>query len=173
MIKYNLDFKIKVVKEFFDGCGSTTLSKKYDIPNHSTIMEWVHTYQLRGAKGLRPRKVGQRYSGMFKVEVLNWKNQNMASFSETALHFNIPAGSTVYKWQNKFESNGINGLRHEQDILINMNKNVKHNSENHVSKEEELKQLKKENLMLKVENEFLKKVDALAQKKSKQKKSQK
>ena len=54
-----------------------------------------------------------------------------------------------------------------------MNKNVKHNSENHVSKEEELKQLKKENLMLKVENEFLKKVDALAQKKSKQKKSQK
>ena len=173
MIKYNLDFKVKIVNEFLDGCGSTTLSKKYSIPNHSTIMDWVHTYQLRGVSGLRPRKGGQKYSGMFKAEVLNWRNQNMTSFSETALHFNIPAGSTVCRWQKKYEDLGIDGLRYGQDISLNMNKNVKHNSEDNLSKEDELKQLKKENLMLKVENEFLKKVDALAKKKSKQKKSQK
>jgi len=36
-----------------------------------------------------------------------------------------------------------------------------------------LKQLKQENLMLKIENEYLKKLDALAQKKSADKKSRK
>ena len=54
---------------------------------------------------------------------------------------------------------------------VNKRKSQKKISSNNIT--EEIKRLKQENTMLKIQNEYLKKVDALVQKKSAQKKSQK
>jgi Transposase and inactivated derivatives len=174
MVKFNLDLKIKVVTEYFNGYGSTTLAKKYGIVKEDLILNWVHSFDLRGIKGLEPRRTNLNYSSQFKVQVLNWKNQNGASLPATALHFNLSSPSTIWQWQKKYDEMGIAGL----ERLRGNPKMVNHKKQNKSKTDkkdtnEEIKRLKQENLMLKIQNEYLKKVEALAQKKSVQKKSQK
>jgi len=174
MVKFNLDLKIKVVTEYFSGYGSTTLAKKYGIANKSLILNWVHSFDLRGIKGLKPRRMNLNYSSQFKVQVLNWKNQNEASLPATALHFNLSSPSTIWQWQRKFDEMGIVGLERLRGNpkMVNHKKQSKSKTDKKDTNEE-IKRLKQENLMLKIQNEYLKKVEALAQKKSVQKKSQK
>ncbi|WP_225427058.1 helix-turn-helix domain-containing protein [Companilactobacillus kedongensis] len=176
MVKFNLDLKTKIVTEYFNGCGSTTLAKKYGIASKSLILNWVHSFDLRGVKGLEPRRMNLNYSSQFKVQVLNWKNQNKASLPATALHFNLSSPSTVWQWQKKFDEIGIAGLeqlRGNPKMIKRKNENQSDNNSNKKDKNEEVKRLRQENLMLKIQNEYLKKVEALAQKKSVQKKSRK
>ena len=172
MVKFNLDFKIKIVAEYLSGCGSPTLAKRYGIAKRDTILNWVHNFELRGIKGLEPRKMDLNYSSQFKVQVLNWKNQHEASLSATALHFSLSSPSTIWQWQKKYDDMGIAGLeRRRGNPKVNKRRSPKKISSNNMN--EEIKRLKQENTMLKIQNEYLKKVDALAQKKSAQEKSQK
>ena len=172
MVKFNLDFKIKIVTEYISGCGSTSLAKRYGVANEYLILNWVHTFELRGIKGLEPRRMDLNYSSHFKVQVLNWKNQNKASLPATALHFNLSSPSTIWQWQKKYDDIGIAGLeRRRGNPKVNKRRSPKKISSNNMN--EEIKRLKQENTMLKIQNEYLKKVDALAQKKSAQEKSQK
>lgn len=171
MIKYNSEFKLKIVKEYLNGCGSNTLAKRYSIGNHSTIMNWVHMYDKYGSSGLELRNKEKRYSGMFKIEVLNWIDQNNASFPEAAIHFNIAASTTIWRWHKKYDSEGISGFEYGQDAFGNMKKNTSKKDKSF--DKDTLKRLEQENQRLRIENEFLKKVDALARKKSEQKRSPK
>lgn len=174
MVKFNLDFKIKIVTEYLSGCGSPTLAKRYRIGDKNIILNWVHNFELRGIKGLEPRDMNLNYSSQFKVEVLNWRNQHKASLPATALHFNLSSPSTIWQWQKKYNDMGIAGLKRRRGNP-KMAKKRPQNKIQPKSKDvnEEIKRLKQENKMLRIQNEFLKKVDALAQKKSAQKKSPK
>lgn len=119
----------------------------------------------------------QEYSSQFKTDVLNWRKQNQASLPVTALHFNLSSPSTIWQWERRFEAAGIAGLERKRGNPKTM---AKHKNKPTSSKPEsatddtqaQLKQLEKENEMLKIENRFLKKLDALARKKSAQKNSQ-
>ncbi|MFH5811665.1 helix-turn-helix domain-containing protein [Companilactobacillus sp. FL22-1] len=71
MVKFNLDFKIKMVTEYL----TTTLAKKHGITQESTILNWVHNFELTGIKGLESRKMDLNYSIQFKVEIINRRNQ--------------------------------------------------------------------------------------------------
>nr|WP_272901877.1 helix-turn-helix domain-containing protein [Levilactobacillus brevis] len=119
--------------------------------------------------GLKERIPGQEYSSQFKVDVLNWREQNRASLPVTALHFDLPSPSTIWQWERQFKESGIAGLERKRGKPKNMAKHKKNNPKTVKPQDSvtELKQLKQENQMLKLENEFLKKLDALARKKSK------
>lgn len=172
MVKFNLDFRIKIVTEYLSGCGSATLAKRYGVADRATILNWVHNFEIRGIKGLELRRMDLNYSSQFKVQVLNWKNQHRASLPATALHFNLSSPSTIWQWQKKYNDMGIAGLkRRKGNPKVNKKKSQNKIPSNNTN--EEIKRLKQENTMLKIQNEFLKKVDALAQKKSAQKKSPK
>jgi len=172
MVKFNLDFRIKIVTEYLSGCGSTTLAKRYGVANGAIILNWVHSFEIRGIKGLELRKMDLNYSSQFKVQVLNWRNQHKASLPATAQHFNLSSPSTIWQWQKKYNDMGIAGLERRRGNP-KMNKRKPQNKIPSNNTNEEIKRLKQENMMLKIQNEFLKKVDALAQKKSAQKKSPK
>lgn len=69
---------------------------------------------------------------------------------------------------------GIAGLQRRRGnpkLTKRKSKNKTQSKDNDLN--EEIKRLKQENTILKIQNEFLKKVDGLTQKKSAQKKSQK
>ena len=169
MSKFSLEFRIKVVTEYLAGKGSTFLAKKYGVSNDSVILGWIHRFERRGIDGLKERVPGQRYSSQFKVDVLNWRKQNRASLPVTALHFNLSSPSTIWQWERQFKESGVAGLERKRGKPRNMVKHKKNNP-NPMKPQipaAELKQLKQENQMLKIENEFLKKLDALARKKSK------
>ncbi|MEL1239415.1 helix-turn-helix domain-containing protein, partial [Liquorilactobacillus nagelii] len=90
---------------------------------------------------------------------------------ETALHFNLSSPSTIWQWQRKFDLEGLSGLNRVRGNPKTMSKHKKVTKpttaqiQAHHDKDE-LKQLKQENKMLRIENEFLKKLDALDHEKS-------
>ncbi|MDA3765594.1 hypothetical protein PF607_02180 [Streptococcus thermophilus] len=84
----------------------------------------------------------------------------------------------MWQWEKRFETLGIEGLERKQGNSKNMAKHKNENAKPVVQKDnsttkDTLKQLQKENQMLKIENEYLKKLEALARKKSAQRKSRK
>jgi transposase-like protein len=172
MIKFDLDFKINVLHQYFDGVGSHTLAKRYGIARRSTVLLWVHRYERFGLEGLKVRVIHPKYSSEFKVSVLNWMKQQGASYPETALHFDISAPSTVWKWAKAFERDGADGLVTRQERFNSMTKHkISKASSKPAAKgaEKALRQLKQENDLLRIENAFLKKLDALARQKSQSK----
>ncbi|WP_232842757.1 MULTISPECIES: helix-turn-helix domain-containing protein [Lactobacillaceae] len=176
MVKFNLDFRIKVVTEYLSGIGSPSLAKKYRISKRDTILLWVSRFQKYGVDGLKLKHRKTEYSSQFKVDVLNWRKQHQASLPVTALHFDLSSPSTIWQWEKRFEEQGIVGLerkRGKPKIMAKHKQMKPSKSSSQPTTADELKQLKQENLMLKIENEYLKKLDALAQKKSVDKKSRK
>jgi transposase len=177
MVKFDLDLKIKVLHQYFNGVGSTTLARRFGIAKPGTVLLWVHRFEEYGLAGLRRRVILPKYSREFKLSVLNWMKQHQASTVETALQFDISAPSTVWNWAKVLARDGADGLidRRERRNPMSKHKNAKPNStasSNPANKtaEAELHQLKEENLLLRIENEYLKKLDALARQKSRQKK---
>ncbi|TLP06025.1 helix-turn-helix domain-containing protein, partial [Acinetobacter baumannii] len=84
------------------------------------------------------------------------------TLSELCNKFKIYSESTIYFWQRQFDELGIIGLsRKRGNPKMNKNKVTKQTK---LSKDDELKQLKEENLMLRIQNEYLKKLKALDQK---------
>ncbi|WP_048000628.1 helix-turn-helix domain-containing protein [Lactiplantibacillus herbarum] len=176
MSRFNFEFRTEVVSAYLAGKGSTTLAKEYGVSNASLILNWAHRFERFGIEGLKYRAMDQDYSSQFKSAVLNWRKQNQASLPVTALQFNLPSPSTIWQWEQRFEKLGIAGLERKRGNPKTM---AKHKNKPAASKsvsasddaQAQLKQLEKENEMLKIENRFLKKLDALARKKSAQKNS--
>lgn len=142
MTKFSYEFKLKVVQEYLQGTGSPTLSKKYGIDNHFSVLNWVKRYQKFGPKGLQVRSPGFSYDGKFKLKVLNWRKQNQASYADTALQFDISNPGTIANWQKRvnlygpevlFNQRGQNAsiliklkqLELQNQILLNENRNLK------------------------------------------------
>ena len=163
MVKFSSEFREKVVLEFLEGGGtSTSLAKKYGIGSHQTILNWVNQFKEYGGNSFDIRSSKYDYDGNFKLEVLKWKKRNRASLPETALHFDISAPSTIWSWERKLEEKGVEALFMRRGRAKHMTTSPDHKQG---KKEEpsELEKLKRENRLLKIENEYLKKLKALMQ----------
>ncbi len=110
------------------------------------------------------------YDGDFKLKVLNWKKQHKASYPQTALQFDISNPWTIATWQKKLKERGIEALFTRRGRGKHMTTNHNRQASKQLS---ELEQLKAENRALKVENEYLKKLDALVQHRGQSKKNTK
>ncbi|MFL2030358.1 IS3 family transposase [Loigolactobacillus zhaoyuanensis] len=159
MTKYTKLFKFKVVQDYLTtSLGLELIARKYRIKSHTTVNKWVRQYQYFGTEGLEVRRPEKVYDGSFKVNVLKWMKTNQASLTETALNFDISAPSTIWQWQRTFESSGVEALYRGkgQPKLMPTNKQNKK-----IKQQSELEQLREENELLKIENEYLKKLKAL------------
>ena len=150
--KYSVDFKLKIVKENEQGVKIADLSKKYTI-NSSSIINWIERYEKYGLEGLRIRSSGYDYDGKFKLKVLEWKKVNQATYSQTALKFDISNPGTIANWQKKFNLLG-------PEALLSRQSRIPENK----SKIVQLEKLKRENRALLIENKYLKKIQGLTQK---------
>lgn len=142
MTKFSYDFKLKVVKEYLQGTGSPTLSKKYGIENHFSVLNWVKRYQKFGPKGLEVRSPGFNYDGNFKLDVLAWKKQNQVSYSKTALHFDISNPGTIANWQRKVDTYGpeilFNKRGQDASVLLKL-KQLERQNQNLIKENQDLK----------------------------------
>lgn len=163
MVKFSSEYREKVVKDYLNGGGGTKeLAKKYGISSHSTILNWVDHYKKYGEKAFDVRSPKRVYDGKFKLEVLEWMGRNRASLRETSLHFDITTPSTILSWQRKFDEEGVEALFKRRGRPNQMTaKDIQQEGENEESSE--LEKLQRENRMLRIENEYLKKLRALVQ----------
>lgn len=171
MTKFSFEIKKLAVNQYLQGIGSTTIARKLGIKRHDTVLMWVARYRKYGINGLKIRRSTHDYDGNFKLKVLNWKKQNQASYATTALKFDISNYGTIANWQRKFERGGVRALFTRRGRPRRMtNNHGKHDNQTSLS---ELERLRAENRALRVENEYLKKLDALVRKRGHRKKNTK
>ncbi len=156
MSKYNKEFKLEAVKKYLNGnTGYKSLAKELRIPD-KLLREWVGKYNKFGTKGLEKNNI--TYDGKFKLNVVEYMHKNNLSASETAIHFNLGCHSVVCRWERIYYEEGPQALFTEKrGRKLNMSK-----SKNNLSKEVE-ETLIEEVQRLRMENAYLKKLQALVQ----------
>ena len=164
MSKYSNQFKLTVVKYCIEGHHSKyDASKKFNIPAPSTIDKRIRKYKEHGAAGLF-KNLKSSYSGEFKQNVIEYMHTNHLSCLETAIYFNLAGDYVVSKWERIYYEEGPQGLYIERR---GRSKNMSSKPKKKLSKEVE-EDLIAENQRLRMENEYLKKLNALVQERIKQ-----
>jgi transposase len=160
MIKYTEQFKLKVVKHYLKGpMGYHLLSAHYGVASPH-IRNWVSAYRLHGTDGLR-RKVG-RYDAKFKLGVLRHMWDNGLSHRQVAGHFNVRNPTSVGIWERRYQDGGVAGLDRPPTKRLNMkapSAKPQSKPDHERSREDLIKELE----YLRMENEVLKKLEALTQ----------
>ncbi len=160
MTKYSLETKIEAVRAYLDGVESfrTTAEKhKVDI---TLLKEWVARFQKHGLEAFQTYT---KYSMEFKMDVLTYMKDTGASSVQAAATFNIPSARTVRKWQYLWEIQGIDALKPKKKGRSPMKKKEE---KRELGKTPEEK-LQAEIEHLRMENAYLKKLNALIQEKEK------
>lgn len=160
MTKFSFELKLEAVQMYLSGIGSTTIARRLGIKKVDSILMWLARYRKFGIQGLEIRQSKYDYDGEFKLQVLNWRKQHQASFIETALHFDISNVGTIVSWQKRLKQFGKEALFTRRGRAKHMTTNHNRQANKQLS---ELERLKAENRALKVENEYLKKLEALVQ----------
>ena len=159
MSKYSYEFKLKVVKYCIEGShGNWDASSYFNIPSRSIINTWVRKYQKYGTKGLK--RNCKTYDGKFKQHVIEYMHNNHLSLEETCVKFNLGSHSVVSKWERIYYEEGPQGLYIERrGRLKNMSSKPKKKKIGKEIEEDLIEEVRR----LRMENEYLKKLNALVQ----------
>ena len=158
MSKYSSKFKLKVVKYYLEkNVGYQTTANHFGVA-YSPVVRWVRKYKEHGYAGLLKNKKSS-YSGEFKQHVVEYMHNNHLSCNETAVHFNLSEDYIVSKWEHICYEEGPQALYRERRGRPKKmsSKPIKKKNVN------ENKDLLEEVQRLRMENEYLKKLNALVQ----------
>ena len=160
MSKYSNEFKLEVVKYCIEQHHSYgEASNNFNIPSIENIRQWCKKYELHGPAGLLKNEKAS-YSGEFKQSVVEYMHTNHLSATETAIHFNFGNANHVLKWERIYYEEGPQALYEERRGRIKKMSSKPRRKK--LSKEVE-EDLIAENQRLRMENEYLKKLNALVQ----------
>jgi len=153
--KYSDDLKLKVVEEYQEGhLGIRPLARKYGIKSKSVVARWIKVYERLGAEGLKSKSHNESYSVQFKLDVLSYMKRTGSSEMDTALHFGLTDSSTIARWKKAFLEGKVEGLnKHKGRPPMSKKKNTEQKT---VYEQE----LERENELLRLEVEYLKKLRA-------------
>ncbi len=158
MSKYSNEFKLKVIEYYKNYGGLKRTANHFNIPSDNTVYKWVKQYEEHGIVGLFRNRIS--YDGSFKQIVVEYMHNNHLSLSETCMKFNLGNHSIVGKWERIYYEEGPQALYKERRGRSKyMNSKSKKKK---IDKEVE-EDLIAENQRLRMENEYLKKLNALVQ----------
>ena len=160
MAKYSNEFKLEVVTYYLKGKSSySETARHFNMPEWNSIQKWVRKYQKHGIEGLIKTQKSS-YSGNFKLNVVEYMHTNHLSLRETAYHFNLANHNIVSRWERIYYEEGPQGLYEERR---GRKKNMSSKPRKKKLSKEVEEDLIAENQRLKMENEYLKKLNALVQ----------
>lgn len=161
MSKYSKEFKLEVIKYYLEENQSySKCCEIFNIPSQTTIRTWINKYKTHGIKGIYKYSKSS-YDGNFKRHVIKYMHSNYLSATETAYKFKLSV-TAVLKWERIYYEKGSEGLDIDhrgrpKNMSLKENKNGKN-----LEKKAE-KDLISEIQFLRMENEYLKKLNALVQ----------
>lgn len=158
MSKYSSEFKLRVVQYYLKGYGYVETAKHFNIPSDTTVLMWVRKYQEHGSQGLV--KNYTNYDGNFKKYVIEYMHNNHLSATEIAIKFNLGSFNRVLKWERIYYEEGPQALYEERR---GRSKNMSSKSRKKKLSKDTEKDLIAEVQQLRMENEYLKKLNALVQ----------
>lgn len=156
MVKFDLEFKLKVINEYKNGLGGyKSLGKRHGVST-TLVKTWCVAYSAFGIDGLKRKKDRTNYSLEEKLAILKWKRENNASYITTSVEFGMNNPALISHWSRRFNSYGMDGLAGKRKGSPDMNKK----SDTHVNDNDYVKNLEHENQLLKAELAYLKKLKA-------------
>jgi transposase len=167
MTKHDERFKLKVVQEYLKGAaGSRALARKYGC-QVSCVEGWVSLYRSHGKAGLK--KKYSSYSAEFKLSVLQHMWDNELSFGQTAAVFNIRNHAVVGVWERMYREGGFDALiprprGRPKQMPATTTKPESSSDDEKRTRDELVAELNQ----LRMENAYLKKLQALVQARQRQ-----
>ena len=161
MTKFSHELRAKVIKARLEGKSLSMLVKEFGV-EQTTVCTWIDRYRAGGTAQLL--HVNRRYTPEFKKKVIEYRWEHGLSFKQVAIQFNIPQKGTIYEWECRYLTRGMSGLLPKKRGRPSKMPKKPKKKENLTR----LEQLEAENAQLRMENEFLKKLDALVQQRKKQ-----
>ena len=158
MQKTSYEDKCKVVSMVLDDGYSYLKAGRTIGVSKTTVMGWVKIVKEHGYAKLETPK--RSYSGEFKLSVLKYMKENHCSSHEASAHFNV-SRSQIQRWEKKYYEKGEGALM--EDGRGRSSKIRKPRTPVDLNQD-----LLKELEYLRMENEYLKKLNALVQKKENQ-----
>lgn len=162
MTKYTTDFRIEVVL-FHEqqGRGARFVADHFGI-DRALVRRWVAAFRQHGVESLKICQHRRHYDLDFKLKVLRFLDK-VGSIRQTCAHFNIPTHATILTWQRRYASGGIDALLPRPQGRRPMKKPPKPTQK--PSGDMTPEEMAEELAYLRAENAYLKKLDALIQKK--------
>jgi transposase len=161
MTNYPLETKLAAVNDYLNGVESIrSIAKKYNV-SKTMLHRWISKYQYHGVDAFQEPYTN--YSIEFKMDVLNYMNEMRASIEEATAVYNVSSAGLVWKWKHLVETQGIDALKPK----IKERSPMKKTSKNNQSVEGSIEALQAELEQLRMENAYLKKLQALIQEKKK------
>lgn len=171
-MKLTKENKIEIINLLNKGMPYTKIAKLFNV-NRSTVKDLKRAYNKYGDSALEIKNTHITYTVDFKLQIVKLiKDGN--GIRDVASKYNL-RHSIIIQWVQKYDDFGYNGLMIDKRGRPKMKNNDKVlcTNKNSLTPEEKIKQLEKENEILKMENEYLKKLDALVQTRLKQPKKKK
>ena len=150
MTKYSKEEKIAAIKAVEAGESIAEVARQQQI-NKTVLKQVVRRYREQGEEGLSSRNYG--WTAEQRYHVLKYMHENQFSYLETGVLLGI-RDSTIWQWERRYLENGIEGLG-------NKKKGRKTRTPKPKQPKTRLEELEEENLNLRIENEYLKKLNAL------------
>ena len=163
---YSTELKLEIVQRYLNGeLGLKKLAAEYKVAA-GDIQAWRDAYLEHGVSGLCTTY--GTYSGDFKVSVVEYMHNTGASIRKTAAHFNIPSRRSISKWERLYYEEGKEALYEERRGRASKmgTKRQRRAKKNIETNEDLLADVQR----LRMENEYLKKLNALVQEREKSKK---
>ena len=164
-MKYSWEFKLECVNKYKNGehiniSGSPGFHHSF----MNYVRDWVATYDELGVDGLKHSPTNKNWTPEKRFELVA-KVLGGNSIQSVAKNAHIDSGQ-LYQWVRRYNEKGMEGLQckkgrpTKQLVMKKKTKKTKLS----ISEQEELKLLKERNEYLEMENEYLKKLDALVSK---------
>lgn len=159
---YSEKIKLDAVTDYLSGRGSLNeICIKYKISAHGILQQWIKKYNGHNtlkstySKGVNVMINGRKTTYEERVEIVSFCIANAKDYNLTANKFEV-SYQQVYGWVKKYESIGPEGLvdrrgQHKKYEELNESQKIA----------AQLKLLEAENRRLKLENEFLKKLEEI------------
>lgn len=161
MAKFTEEEKIQAVKRYLEGKEGQKAIAESIGGTKAILQTWVRQYQHHGESSFK--KDYTAYTADYKLKVLDYISEHGTSLREAAAIFNIPTHSLLSRWRKELETEGV-------DALISKKKgrpSMKEESKKPIPVEGSVEALQVEVERLRMENAYLKKLNALVQSKEK------
>lgn len=166
MAKYNFELKMKVVNDYLTGRYSLAdVSRKYNIPDHKTVLKWVNAYNHLGEAGLYRSRKRTHYPVQFKMNAVELYLNTEMSYADVAARLEMNNPALIAGWVGRYREAGVSGLSIRRGRRPQMSDEQKQPREAQ-PEDDRIRALEDKVKRLEIENDFLKELRRLREQKS-------
>jgi transposase-like protein len=159
---YSEEFKLMLIGEVENGQSQAEVTKKYHLSSDALLSSWIQRYTRDNRSTSKGRLLvanGRKTTLEERLEIVSFALTHKKDYQTAADQYRV-SYQQVYSWVRKYELEGEEGL---VDRRGTKRKSVEEMSE--VERlENELKEAKRNNRQLQMENDYLKKLKEIEQK---------